>query len=47
MVRKCRRKRLAGQSPPVRSKARPDPVHRIKATLGEYYRAKRERYQRR
>ena len=35
---------LAGQAPPVRSKAKPDPVHRIKATLGEYYRAKRERY---
>jgi hypothetical protein len=35
---------LAGQAPPVRSKAKPDPIHRIKTTLGEYYRAKRERY---
>lgn len=36
---------IAGQRPPVRSKARPDPVHRIRTTLGEHYRAKRERYQ--
>jgi hypothetical protein len=36
---------LAGQTPPVRSRARPDPIHRIKTTLGEYYRAKLERYQ--
>jgi len=35
---------IAGQSPPVRSRARPDPVHRIKTTLGDHYRAKRERY---
>lgn len=35
---------LAGQKPPVRSKARPDPVHRIKTTLDEHYRAKRQRY---
>jgi hypothetical protein len=36
---------LAGQVPPIRSRARPDPIHRIKTTLGDYYRAKRERYQ--
>lgn len=36
---------LAGRRPPVRSRARPDPIHRIKTTLGDYYRAKRERYQ--
>ena len=36
---------LAGEAPPVRSRARPDPVHRIKTTIGDYYRAKRERYQ--
>lgn len=35
---------LAGQKPPIRSKAKPDPLHRIKTTLGEHYRAKRERY---
>ena len=35
---------LAGEKPPVRSLARPDPVHRIKTTLGEHYRAKRQRY---
>jgi len=35
---------LAGERPPVRSRARPDPVHRLKNTLGEHYRAKRERY---
>jgi len=35
---------LAGQAPPIRSRARPDPVHRIKTTLAEYYRAKRDRY---
>ena len=35
---------LAGQKPPVRSKARPDPIHRIKTTLDEHYRAKRQRY---
>jgi hypothetical protein len=35
---------LAGQSPPVRSRAKPDPVHRIKTTLGDHYRTKRERY---
>ena len=35
---------LAGQSPPVRSRAKPDAVHRIKTTLGDHYRAKRERY---
>lgn len=38
-------KELAGQPPPIRSRARPDPVHRIKTTLGDYYRARRERYQ--
>ena len=36
---------LAGETPPVRSRARPDPIHRIKTTLGEHYRAKRARYQ--
>ncbi len=35
---------LAGQKPPVRSRARPDPLHRIKTTLGEHYATKRERY---
>jgi hypothetical protein len=35
---------LAGQKPPIRTKARPDPLHRIKTTLGEHYRARRERY---
>lgn len=35
---------LAGEKPPVRSRARPDPVHRIKTTLGDHYRAKRQRY---
>jgi hypothetical protein len=36
---------LAGEAPPVRSRARPDALPRIKMTLGEYYRTKRERYQ--
>ena len=35
---------LAGETPPVRSRARPDPAHRIKTTLGDYYRARRQRY---
>ncbi len=35
---------LAGQSPPVRSRAKPDPIHRIKTTLADHYRAKRSRY---
>ena len=35
---------LAGETPPVRSRARPDPLHRIKTTLGEHYRARRARY---
>ncbi|HEB88568.1 MAG TPA: hypothetical protein ENI85_03270 [Deltaproteobacteria bacterium] len=35
---------IAGRKPPVRSRARPDPVHRIRTTLGEHYRAKRARY---
>lgn len=35
---------LAGQRPPVRSRAKPDPVHRIRTTLGDYYQAKRQRY---
>jgi len=38
-------KELAGKTPPVKSRARPDPVHRIKTTLGEHYKAKRARYQ--
>ena len=36
---------IAGERPPIRSTARPDPVHRIKTTLGDHYRAKRDRYQ--
>jgi hypothetical protein len=36
---------LAGQKPPIRSRARPEPLHRLKSTLGDHYRAKRERYQ--
>lgn len=36
---------LAGEKPPVRSRARVDPVHRIKTTLAEHYQAKRDRYQ--
>lgn len=36
---------IAGQKAPVRSRARPDPLHRIRTTLGEHYRAKHERYQ--
>ncbi|MBJ20575.1 MAG: hypothetical protein GY910_02345 [bacterium] len=35
---------IAGKQPPIRSRARPDPVHRLKTTLGEHYRAKRDRY---
>jgi hypothetical protein len=35
---------IAGRAPTVRSRARPDPIHRIKTTLGDYYRAKRDRY---
>ena len=35
---------LAGKRPPIRSRARPDPLHRLKTTLREHYRAKRERY---
>lgn len=38
-------KELAGEKPPIRSRARPDPVHRIKTTLADHYRAKRARYQ--
>ena len=37
--------KLAGEIPSVRSRARPDPLHRIRTTLGEHYRAKRARYQ--
>ncbi|MAG33500.1 MAG: hypothetical protein CL908_21700 [Deltaproteobacteria bacterium] len=36
---------IAGQRAPVRSRARPDPLHRIDTTIGDHYRAKRERYQ--
>jgi hypothetical protein len=36
---------LADQTPPIKSRSRPDPIHRIKTTLGEYYRAKRARYE--
>ncbi|MFP6655375.1 MAG: putative zinc-binding metallopeptidase, partial [Myxococcota bacterium] len=35
---------LAGKAPPVKSRARPDPIHRIKTTLGDHYQAKRARY---
>ena len=35
---------LAGKRPPIRSRAKPDPVHRIKTTLGDYYEARRARY---
>ena len=35
---------LAGERQPVRSRAKPDPVHRIKTTLGDYYEARRARY---
>jgi hypothetical protein len=38
-------KELAGKTAPIKSRARPDPVHRIKTTLGEHYKAKRARYQ--
>jgi hypothetical protein len=37
-------KELADETPPVRSRACPDPIHRMKTTLGEHYRAKRDRY---
>jgi hypothetical protein len=36
---------LAGTTPPVRSRARPDPLHRLKITLAEHYQNKRDRYQ--
>jgi len=35
---------IAGQRAPVRSRARPDPIHRLKTTLADHYRARRERY---
>ncbi len=35
---------IAGQKPPVRSRARPDPLHRLKSTLGDHYQQKRARY---
>ncbi len=35
---------IAGQRAPVRSRARPDSVHRLKTTLADHYRARRERY---
>lgn len=35
---------LANAAPPVRSRARPDPLHRIQTTLGEHYAAKKKRY---
>jgi hypothetical protein len=35
---------LTGKTPPVKSRARPDPVHRIKTTLGEHYENRSERY---
>jgi hypothetical protein len=35
---------LEGRTPPVRTRAKVDPLHRIKTTLGEHYRSKRERY---
>lgn len=36
---------LAGQRPPIKSRARPDPIHRIQTTLREHYEAKHARYQ--
>jgi hypothetical protein len=36
---------IAGERPPIRSRARPDALHRIKTTLGDHYRTKRERYE--
>ena len=35
---------IAGEQPPVRSRAKPDPVHRLKTSLADYYHAKRARY---
>ena len=35
---------IAGAAAPIRSRAKPDPVHRIKTTLADYYRTKRDRY---
>jgi hypothetical protein len=35
---------IAGQRPGKTSRARPDEIHRLRKTLGEYYREKRERY---
>ena len=37
-------KELADVTPPVMSRARPDPIHRIKTTLRDHYAAKRARY---
>ncbi len=34
---------LADKTPPVKSRSRPDPLHRIKTTLGEHYKARRAR----
>ncbi len=36
---------LAGQAPSIKSRSRPDPIHRIKTTLREHYEAKRARHQ--
>jgi len=35
---------LSGKAPPVRTRARPDPLHRIETTLSEHYQTRRERY---
>jgi hypothetical protein len=35
---------LANTAPPVKSRARVDPVHRLRQTLGEHYREKKQRY---
>jgi hypothetical protein len=35
---------LAGRAPPVRSRARPEALSRIRRTLGEYYQEKQERF---
>ena len=36
---------LAGQRPPIQSRARPEPLHRIRTTLREHYARKKQRYQ--
>jgi hypothetical protein len=36
---------ISGKTPPVRTRAKPDPLHRIKTRLSEHYQTRRERYQ--